>query len=170
MTWVLAGALHHTDSAGHTASCGPVEVQVLSAGSGVTHTEVAGPDGPTRFVQAWLTPDEPDATPAYSVTPVDLAPGELTEVVPDRRRRRSGSPGSPPATPSRCPTSRSSTSSSPAARWSARRWPSRWPTATPSGSPTAPGPDAVTAAVPTELLVWSFTVSRAGRDRPRFIA
>lgn len=81
VTWVLTGALHHSDSSGHTGVVRPGQVQVLSAGSGVTHSEIAGPDGPTRFVQAWLTPDEPDATPSYAVTAVDLAPGELTEVV-----------------------------------------------------------------------------------------
>jgi redox-sensitive bicupin YhaK (pirin superfamily) len=81
VTWVLTGALHHSDSEGHTGVVGPGEVQVLSAGSGVTHAEVAGPDGPTRFVQAWLTPASLGTTPSYSVTPVELVPGELTEVV-----------------------------------------------------------------------------------------
>jgi redox-sensitive bicupin YhaK (pirin superfamily) len=80
VTWVLTGALHHADSEGHTGVVHPGEVQVLSAGSGVTHAEIAGPDGPTRFVQAWLTPQSPGAPPSYSVTAVDLRPGELTEV------------------------------------------------------------------------------------------
>ena len=80
VTWVLSGSLRHTDSEGHTAQVRPGEVQVLSAGSGVTHSEVAGPEGQVRFVQAWLTPDEPGTPPAYSVTPVDLVPGELTPV------------------------------------------------------------------------------------------
>ena len=81
VTWVLSGALHHRDSSGHTGVVRPGDVQVLSAGSGVTHAEIAGPDGPTRFVQAWLTPDVDGAEPAYSVTPVSLVPGALTEVV-----------------------------------------------------------------------------------------
>ncbi|KQW47737.1 hypothetical protein ASC77_15010 [Nocardioides sp. Root1257] len=80
VTWVLTGALQHSDSEGHTGVVRPGEVQVLSAGSGVTHAEVAGPDGPTRFVQAWLTPDVLGVEPAYAVTPVDPVPGELTEV------------------------------------------------------------------------------------------
>ncbi|MFC5492174.1 pirin family protein [Nocardioides caricicola] len=78
VTWVLSGSLHHTDSFGHSAVVRPGEVQVLSAGSGVTHSEIAGPEGPARFVQAWLVPDELGAEPSYSVTPVDLVPGELT--------------------------------------------------------------------------------------------
>ncbi|WP_243060520.1 pirin family protein [Nocardioides sp. SR21] len=78
VTWVLSGSLHHTDSEGHTGVVRPGEVQVLSAGSGVTHSEVAGPEGPCRFVQTWLTPTEPGVAPAYSITPVDLVPGSLT--------------------------------------------------------------------------------------------
>ena len=81
VTWVLSGSLVHDDSEGHSAVVTPGTVQVLSAGSGVTHSEVAGPDGPVRFVQAWLTPPEVGTPPAYSVRAVDLVPGELTEVV-----------------------------------------------------------------------------------------
>src|SRR4051812_2274556 len=57
VTWVLAGSLHHSDSSGHTGVVRPGQVQVLSAGSGVTHAEIAGAEGPARFVQAWLNPD-----------------------------------------------------------------------------------------------------------------
>ena len=46
----------------------------------MTHSEIAGPDGPARFVQAWLTPDETGTPPSYSVTAVDLTPGELSLV------------------------------------------------------------------------------------------
>ncbi len=81
VTWVLSGSLVHDDSSGHSAVVTPGQVQVLSAGSGVTHSEVAGPDGPVRFVQAWLTPDEVGTPPAYSIREADLAPGGLTEVV-----------------------------------------------------------------------------------------
>ncbi len=78
---MLSGSLQHSDSAGHDAVLRPGEVQVLSAGSGVRHAEIAGPEGQVRFVQAWLTPEETGTPPAYSVTPVTLEPGGLTEVV-----------------------------------------------------------------------------------------
>src|SRR4051794_15086574 len=78
VTWVLSGSLLHEDSAGHSGVVRPGEVQVLSAGSGVTHSEIAGPEGQVRFVQAWLTATEPGTAPSYAVTPVDLVPGELT--------------------------------------------------------------------------------------------
>jgi redox-sensitive bicupin YhaK (pirin superfamily) len=80
VTWVLSGSLVHTDSGGHAAVVEPGSVQVLSAGSGVTHSEAAGGGGPARFVQAWLTPEETGAAPSYSVRAVDLPAGELTEV------------------------------------------------------------------------------------------
>ena len=78
VTWVLAGSLNHADSDGHTGVVHPGEVQVLSAGSGVTHSEIAGPEGPARFVQSWLTPAEPGGESAYGVHAVDLRSGELT--------------------------------------------------------------------------------------------
>ena len=81
VTWVVSGVLRHRDSAGHVGEVRPGEVQVLSAGSGVTHAEVAGDQGPTRFVQAWLTPTRAGGDPSYAVTPVDLAPGRLVEAV-----------------------------------------------------------------------------------------
>ncbi|MVQ49795.1 pirin family protein [Nocardioides sp. MAH-18] len=81
VSWVLTGALHHRDSSGHEHVVRPGEVQVLSAGSGVTHAETAGPGGATRFVQAWLTPEETGTPPAYSVTAAQLTPGALSEVL-----------------------------------------------------------------------------------------
>lgn len=81
VTWVLSGSLTHSDSAGHSGVVRPGEVQVLRAGSGVTHAEIAGPEGQVRFVQAWLRPEETGTPPAYSVTPAALTPGELSEVV-----------------------------------------------------------------------------------------
>ena len=78
VTWVLSGSLLHSDSEGRTAVVRPGEVQVLSAGSGVTHSEIAGPEGQVRFIQTWLVPEETGTPPAYSVTSVDLRPGELT--------------------------------------------------------------------------------------------
>jgi len=78
VTWVLSGSLLHEDSAGHSGVVHPGEVQVLSAGTGVTHSEIGGPEGQVRFVQAWLTPTVEDAEPSYAVTPVSLAPGALT--------------------------------------------------------------------------------------------
>ncbi len=85
VTWVLSGAVAHVASVGEPATLGPGEVGVLSAGSGVTHSELAADGaGPTRFVQTWLRPDEDGAQPSYSSSAVDLAGGELLPVASGR--------------------------------------------------------------------------------------
>jgi len=67
VTWVLSGAVRHTASVGAANVVAAGEVQVLSAGSGVQHSELADPAaGPTRFVQTWLRPDAAGAEPAYA--------------------------------------------------------------------------------------------------------
>jgi redox-sensitive bicupin YhaK (pirin superfamily) len=90
VTWVLSGALDHRDTgaedaAGREVTVRPGEVQVQSAGSGITHAEVAAPGGPVRFVQASLTPDEPGGEPSYAVAPVSLPQGELVVVASGHR-------------------------------------------------------------------------------------
>ncbi|GAA5106023.1 pirin family protein [Alloalcanivorax gelatiniphagus] len=82
VTWVLEGALVHTDSARsrHTLEAG--RAQVLSAGSGVRHSEVADPrSGRCRFVQAWLTPSEPGREPSYVLGEAPARGAGLAEVV-----------------------------------------------------------------------------------------
>lgn len=57
VTWVLEGALQHEDSAGHFGTIGPGEVQHLSAGGGVEHTERnASSTEPLHFIQMSLVP------------------------------------------------------------------------------------------------------------------
>lgn len=66
VTWVLEGALVHTDSSGHRHVVEAGRAQVLSAGTGVRHSEVADArSGRCRFVQAWLTPSAAGAVPSY---------------------------------------------------------------------------------------------------------
>lgn len=82
VSWVLEGALVHTDPTGgrHVLEAG--RAQVLTAGSGIRHSEVADPaSGRCRFVQAWLTPSTPGAPPSYVVGEAPPATGELVEVV-----------------------------------------------------------------------------------------
>ncbi len=67
VTWVLDGALRHVDSSGTSATLVPGQVQRLSAGAGVRHSEVnASADEPVHFVQMWLRPDRPGGAPSYS--------------------------------------------------------------------------------------------------------
>ena len=88
VTWVLTGRLRHADSAGGTGTVEPGTVQVVSAGSGIVHSETADADaGPTRFVQVWLRPDEPGLEPRYATAPAAeaVAAGGLVPVVSGHR-------------------------------------------------------------------------------------
>lgn len=76
VTWVLSGALTHRDDAGRRGIVTPGTVQVMSAGRGVVHSEVVEPGaGPTRFVQAWVLPDEPGGPTSYDFADVRQASG-----------------------------------------------------------------------------------------------
>lgn len=66
VTWVLEGSLVHTGSTGERHVLDAGRAQVLSAGSGVRHSEVADPaSGRCRFVQVWLAPTTPGGAPSY---------------------------------------------------------------------------------------------------------
>ncbi len=77
VTWVVSGAVRHVDADGRDEVVPAGSLAVLSAGSGVRHSEtaVAGA-GPTRFVQTWLRPDTTGTPPSYAVAPV--VPDDLT--------------------------------------------------------------------------------------------
>lgn len=67
LTWVVSGALAHRDSLGTDTVLHAGDSALLSAGSGVEHSEHAvGGAGPTRFVQVWLQPDEQQSAPSYA--------------------------------------------------------------------------------------------------------
>ncbi|CAN5610075.1 pirin family protein [soil metagenome] len=154
VTWVLSGALAHTDSSGTYDVVTPGEVAVLRTGEGVEHSEVASAPQ-TRFVQVWLAPEQPDEVSSYDVTPAAVVPGELSVVATPLpgatfsvARLETGDVLALPAAPlshvyvARGALLRSSLAE-PLQDGDAFRF-----TDEPSYE--------VTAAVPTELLVWSF--------------
>lgn len=66
LTYVLEGKLAHRDSMGHTELLGPNEIQHMSAGTGVTHSEFNGSDAePVHFLQIWLEPQSRSTKPRY---------------------------------------------------------------------------------------------------------
>jgi redox-sensitive bicupin YhaK (pirin superfamily) len=67
ITFVVSGTLRHTDSLGTEETLAAGDLAVLSAGEGVRHSEIAS-DGAARFVQVWLSPDRPGAPPTYQRT------------------------------------------------------------------------------------------------------
>lgn len=64
---VLDGALAHRDSTGNEGTIQAGDVQWMSAGHGVEHSEYnASPDASVHFLQVWIQPDRSNAAPAYA--------------------------------------------------------------------------------------------------------
>ncbi|MCX5661845.1 MAG: pirin family protein [Planctomycetota bacterium] len=67
LTWVLDGELRHRDSLGHESTLRPGQVQVMSAGKGIRHSEFnASSDKAVHFLQVWIMPDRAGHPPAYA--------------------------------------------------------------------------------------------------------
>lgn len=66
LTYVLEGTLHHEDSMGNGSDIRAGELQRMSAGSGVRHSE-ANPSNsePLHLLQIWIVPDRKGITPGY---------------------------------------------------------------------------------------------------------
>lgn len=74
ITYVLDGHLAHKDSMGNGSVIGPGEVQKMSAGTGVTHSEYNhSNEHPAHFIQIWIRPDKRGVSPDYAQIKVDDA-------------------------------------------------------------------------------------------------
>ena len=65
VSYVLDGALAHEDSIGNGATIVPGEVQRMSAGTGIRHSESNRADRTTHFLQIWIETREPGIAPGY---------------------------------------------------------------------------------------------------------
>jgi redox-sensitive bicupin YhaK (pirin superfamily) len=89
VSYVLEGALQHRDSLGNGSVIRPGEVQRMTAGTGVTHSEFNASDGAlVHFLQIWIVPDRRGYEPSYE-----------QRTIPDADKRGAfhllaGSPGS----------------------------------------------------------------------------
>ena len=90
--YVLEGELAHRDNMGNGTAIVPGDVQRMSAGRGVMHSEYNhAPDATTHFLQIWLLPDQLGVAPGYEQKHFDAAAkrGRLVRVA-----SRDGSEGS----------------------------------------------------------------------------
>ena len=147
VTYVVSGALRHTDSTGSTSVVPAGSVAVLSTGDGVEHSEIAAADGPCRFVQVWLRSERP-GDPTYAIhdgaRPVEPLPGAVLRLA----RLDDGVPLTLPAAPRLHAY---------VVTGSLLRSSLAEPLSTGDAfEMTDEGSHELMAGVPTELLVWTF--------------
>jgi quercetin 2,3-dioxygenase len=69
ITYVRKGAITHKDNLGNTGRTEAGDVQVMSAGSGVTHSEYNLEDQATEIFQIWVIPDQRGGKPSWGARP-----------------------------------------------------------------------------------------------------
>lgn len=66
LTWVVDGELRHRDSMGYSETLKPGEMQRITAGSGITHSEFnESPSKPVHLLQIWIQPRQAGLEPSY---------------------------------------------------------------------------------------------------------
>src|SRR5438309_11895147 len=91
ITYVLEGALEHRDSLGNGSVIRPGEVQRMSAGRGITHSEFnSSQTEVVHFLQIWILPEKSGIAPSYEQQAIDRSAmrGQFHPIV-----SRQGGPG-----------------------------------------------------------------------------
>lgn len=68
LTYVMRGELSHKDSMGNGETIRPHEVQRMTAGTGVLHSEYSSPSEETHLLQIWILPEKNNLEPGYEQT------------------------------------------------------------------------------------------------------
>lgn len=75
LTYVMSGELTHGDSLGNSGPITTGEIQRMTAGTGVLHSEAnRSTTEPVHLLQIWILPDRPGHEPGYEQRTIDLAP------------------------------------------------------------------------------------------------
>jgi redox-sensitive bicupin YhaK (pirin superfamily) len=73
ISYVLEGSLAHQDNMGNGTAIVPGDIQRMSAGRGVVHSEQNDAQDTTHFLQIWILPNAPGIAPGYEQQHVDAA-------------------------------------------------------------------------------------------------
>lgn len=88
VTIPLSGAVAHKDSMGHTSVISSDEIQVMSAGTGIYHSEFNASNSELlKLLQIWIYPDKKNVKPRYEQMKYDLSKSDnswLTLVAPEK--------------------------------------------------------------------------------------
>jgi redox-sensitive bicupin YhaK (pirin superfamily) len=88
ITYVLSGQLQHKDSMGNGRIIRPGELQYMSAGSGVQHSEFNPSQAEAaHFLQIWITPDAKGVKPRYAEKSLRDAPAGKLNLVTSKTGR-----------------------------------------------------------------------------------
>ncbi|MEQ9867078.1 pirin family protein [Pectobacterium aroidearum] len=86
LTYVLSGAVEHQDSMGNKEQVPAGEFQIMSAGTGIRHSEYnASKDEPLHLYQIWIIPEKTGLTPRYEQKRFDVQQGRQLVLSPDAR-------------------------------------------------------------------------------------
>jgi len=78
----LSGAIKHKDDTGKEAIIKTGDIQIMSAGRGIRHSELnAGHEDELRFLQIWITPNKADVPPRYQQIALNHQPNRFNQVV-----------------------------------------------------------------------------------------
>ena len=81
ITYVRSGAITHQDSLGNTGRTGAGDVQVMSAGTGVRHSEYNLEPDTTRIFQIWIEPRPSGGSPSWGAKPFPKGDGSGAFVI-----------------------------------------------------------------------------------------
>jgi redox-sensitive bicupin YhaK (pirin superfamily) len=84
ITVMVEGELSHRDSMGHSAVITEGEVQRMSAGTGVVHSEINQSQRPCRLLQIWIEPSSRGIPPAYEQKRFSVGEGWTLLLDPER--------------------------------------------------------------------------------------
>ncbi len=90
ITFVRQGAITHKDSLGNIGATRAGDVQVMHAGTGITHAEMNQEDEATRLFQIWIIPDESGVKPGWEAREFPRNAGEGLQILASGRPADAG--------------------------------------------------------------------------------